>query len=214
MDANTTPQLKIFQKLGIMKTILPYYSKNYEEWGDLMWTTCYTSRLCWYKFEMVFLKEHLDCEFDFDTELVETLNSMGVDNCTNLDSSYELNLRADHDSRKIKNFMTLAKSLRFRMLKSLHFKGIEQLDAVGIRCAAKFFKFATPKQIGSINIESDKGKLDGMLNALCFILPRIKRSVVLSKFKISEIEFAKVRIFGINYSDSPNFAYIDSLLLE
>lgn len=204
MDANTTPQLKIFQKLGIMKTILPYYSKNYEEWGDLMWTTCYTSRLCWYKFEMVFLKEHLDCEFDFDTELVETLNSMGVDSCTALDKTYNLILQAGGDTRRIKNFLALSKSLRFRGLEKLDISGIEQLDAVGIRYAAKFFKFSTPNRIDSVSLDSNKGSLDTLLNGLCLMLPRVTLKVVLSGFRLTHEQLGKVSLIPNKYNISPD----------
>jgi len=113
-------------------------------------------------------------------------------------------LQAGGDTRRIKNFLALSKSLRFRGLEKLDISGIEQLDAVGIRYAAKFFKFSTPNRIDSVSLDSNKGSLDTLLNGLCLMLPRVTLKVVLSGFRLTHEQLGKVSLIPNKYNISPD----------
>ena len=196
MDAKSIPQLAVFKQLKLCMKILPYYSKSYDEWGDLMWEICYTTRSTWYKFELAFLSEYLDCDFNFDEEIVSFLNMMGIDSCDSLPDSYNLTLRTDANTRSVKNFLAFAKTLRFRSIGDLKILNMEQLDCIGTRYAAKFLKFSMPRSLNSVYLEHKQGEITPYVQSMQMLLPRVSRKITISKFKFTEDELSKVRKFG------------------
>jgi hypothetical protein len=196
MDSKSIPQLAVFKQLKLCMKILPYYSKSYDEWGDLMWEICYTTRSTWYKFEMAFLCEYMDCDFNFDEEIVSFLNLMGIDDCDNLPDSYNLTLNADAHTRSVKNFLAFAKTLRFRSIGDLKIVNMDQLDIIGTRYAAKFLKFSMPLTLKSVHLAHKQGEITPYVQSMEMLLPRVTRKITLSKFKFSEEELYKVRNFG------------------
>jgi hypothetical protein len=192
MDANTPPQLKIFYKLGILMTILPYISKYYDDWADFMWKICYPARLSWYKYEMAFLNKFLECDFDFDDEIKLMLGQHNIDDFPTMDENYSLTLKPTAQNRNVRNFLAYAKTTRFRKLKSLKFTSLESLDVIGTRYANKFLKFGTPKSIEYVYLEAKYGSMKTYLNSICLLAPRVQEKILLSKFIIQKSELIKV----------------------
>lgn len=193
MDAKTSPQLKMFYKLGITMTILPYLSKYYDEWADFMWNLCNPSRVTWYKFEMAFLCKFMDSDYDYDDELTFLLKQEIIDNSPVLDEKYCLDLKPSTGSRNVRNFLALAKTNRFKSLKSLKFTSMELLDVIGTRYANKFLKFATPKLIDDIYLEAKNGFLKTYIDSFSYLAPRVHGKILFSKFIIQKKELTKVR---------------------
>ena len=180
-----------FSKIGISTTILPYLFKDYNEWGDFMWNICYSGRLSWYKFEMVYLTKFLSCDFNFDEEMTMLLSEQQIDNSPQLGSSYDLCLKPERGSRNVRDFLALAKSMRFDRLNSLQFTSMEVLDIIGTRYAAKFLKFSMPHSINEVKLEC-LGESTPYINSLCLLLPRVQNKIVLSRFTISSEDLIKV----------------------
>ncbi|CAI2367591.1 unnamed protein product [Moneuplotes crassus] len=180
-----------FSKLGFTMTLLPYLFKEYDQWGDFMWNICYSARLSWYKCELAFLSSYLNCEFDFDEELTTLLSWQQIDSSPQLGEQYDLVLKPQRGNRKVRNFLALAKSYRFKELNSLVFRCMDTLDLVGTRYASKFLKFSLPKKINEVSLECD-GEVEPYINSLCLLLPRVRAKITLSKFTFTGDELIKV----------------------
>lgn len=123
MNPNTPPQIKIFYKIGVCMTLLPYLSKNYDEWGDFMWQICYPARLNWWKYELFFLNKYKDCEFDFTEEIEALLKSTEIDSNPKLGPEYALKLMLDKNPTGVHTFLKKAKMLNFKPFGRLELTG-------------------------------------------------------------------------------------------
>lgn len=142
---------------------------------------------------MAFLSKFLDSDYDYDDELTFLLEQERIDKSPILDDNYSLVLKPSTSSRNVRNFLALAKTNRFRNLKSLKFTSMELLDVIGTRYANKFLKFATPKLIDDVYLEAKNGFMKTYIDSFCLLAPRVQGKILLSKFIIQKNELTKVR---------------------
>ena len=183
---------RVLQTIGVMATLLPYLSKSYEEWGDLMWNTCHSSRISWMKYELAFLNRHMECEFNSDEELTAILISTGIDLKPKLNSEFNLTLDADRKLKNVQGFLKAVKQFRFKSMNKLSIQMFENLDKKSIQDSYHFLKFSIPLKINSFEIKWDDSDIKSYLNSLTILLPRVYHKVEVNSFVLTQKDIKTV----------------------
>lgn len=183
---------RMLQTIGVMTTVLPFLSKSYEEWGDLMWNTCHHSRICWTKYELAFLNRHMECEFNSDEELSAILASTGIDAKPQLNSEFNLVLDADRKLKNVQSFLKAVKQFRFTALNKLSIKMFEYLDKKSLQDSNHFLKFSIPLKINSFEIQCDDSDIKCHMKSLEILLPRVCGKVEIHSFILTQKDIKTV----------------------